>query len=80
MSSDEPLEVGDLVKWYDMYACDTIVKDTGVGLVLRAYMSTDIAMGHLHVQEYAIERLLYDVHCLKLSDIRTFPARDVVAI
>jgi hypothetical protein len=80
MTNHDAIGVGTLVKWYEMYACDTIVKDAGIGLVLRTYVAPDYIMGEWHVQEYAVERLMYVVHCPKLSDIRTFSARDVVPI
>jgi len=74
------IEVGDLVKWYRTYACDTIVKDTGVGLVLRKYKAPECVMDDLHVQEFVADRVMYVVHRLKMSDICTFSARDVAPI
>ena len=28
------MQIGDLVKWYVYYACGTIVKDAGLGLII----------------------------------------------
>ena len=74
------INVGDMVRWYMTYACDTIVKDTGIGLVLRKYEAPEYVMDGLHVREYVVERTMYQVHCLELGDIVTFSSRDVAPI
>ena len=29
------VKVGDLVKWYELFADDTIVKDAGTGIIMK---------------------------------------------
>jgi len=56
-------KVGDLVKWYELYA-DEIVKDAGAGLV----------MNHRNINYFngQYENKLYHVYRFKHSDIMTF--------
>lgn len=61
-------KVGDLVKWYELYA-DEIVKDAGTGLV----------MNHRGVNYFngKYENKLYHIYRFKHSDIMTFIDRNL---
>jgi len=56
-------KVGDLVKWYDLYA-DAIVKDAGSGLIINAKDANYYAGVY--------ENKIYHVYRFKHNDIRTF--------
>lgn len=74
------IRVGDLVTWYEAYDCGTMVKDAGLGLVLKKYIAPEYVMEGMHVQEFVVDRTMYIVHRTKLSDIRTFRDADVAPI
>lgn len=74
------MSVGDLVRWYDVYGCDTLVSDAGLGIVVGVNTVTVPTRGELHVQLYALESLQYTVYRTKLQDIHIYPARDIVPV
>ena len=39
--------VGDLITWYEYYACGSIVKDFGVGIVTNTYQAHDSFLYHV---------------------------------
>ena len=63
-----PAKVGDLVKWYELYA-DAIVKDVGSGIVLN---KKDI---NYHDGMY--KNVIYDVYRFKCTDICRFMDHNV---
>jgi len=61
-------KVGDLVKWYELFA-DEIVKDAGSGLVMN--------VKNINYFDGVYENKLYHVYRFKHSDIYTFIDRNI---
>tara|TARA_B100000131_G_scaffold323231_1_gene380710 strand:- start:5109 stop:5330 length:222 start_codon:yes stop_codon:yes gene_type:complete len=57
-------KVGDLVKWYELYADDTIVKDAGSGIIMK--------VKNMNYYGGIYKNKLYDVYRFKHSDIHSF--------
>ena len=57
-------KVGDLVKWYELYADDTIVKDAGSGIIMK--------VKNMNYYGGIYKNKLYDVYRFKYSDIHSF--------
>ena len=55
----EKVDVGDLVKWFDYYADGDIVKDAGLGIVLRIIERPDPPHTHSYFAHelYLIQRM-----------------------
>lgn len=64
MSETKEILVGDLVKWFEVYADIDIVRDTGSGTVLKTQKVTN------PYDRYGTMR--YRVFCHKLGDARWF--------
>jgi hypothetical protein len=64
MSQDNEIVVGDLVKWFEVYADMDIVRDTGSGTVFKTQKVTN------PYDPYGTIR--YRVFCHKLGDTRWF--------
>jgi hypothetical protein len=58
------VKVGDLVKWYELYADETIVKDAGSGIIMK------VKDMNYYGGDY--KNKLYDVYRFKHSDIFSF--------
>jgi 5'(3')-deoxyribonucleotidase len=62
------VKVGDLVKWYELYA-DAIVKDVGNGVVIKKQ--------DINYHDGMYENIIYDVYRFKCSDIHRFMDHNV---
>ena len=60
------VKVGDLVKWYELFADDTIVKDAGTGIIMKIKNMNYYGGDGTHKNK------LYDVYRFKHSDIHSF--------
>lgn len=58
--------VGDLVKWYEVYADGTLVKDVGTGIIMKIKDMNYYGGDGTHKNK------LYDVYRFKHSDISSF--------
>jgi hypothetical protein len=58
--------VGDLVKWYEVYADGTLVKDAGSGIIMKVKDMNYYGGDGTHKNK------LYDVYRFKHSDIHSF--------
>jgi len=56
-------KVGDLVKWYELYA-DAIVKDVGSGLIM--------AKRDVNYHDGMYKNVIYDVWRFKCADLKSF--------
>tara|TARA_A100001015_G_C14839850_1_gene652043 strand:- start:268 stop:486 length:219 start_codon:yes stop_codon:yes gene_type:complete len=56
-------KVGDLVKWYELYA-DQIVKDAGTGVVMN--------VRNINYYDGSYKNKIYDVYRFQRSDIHAF--------
>ena len=64
MSQNNEIIVGDLVKWFEIYADIDIIRDTGSGTVLKTQIVTNPYDPH--------GTMRYRVFCHKLGDTRWF--------
>ena len=64
MSGDNKIVVGDLVKWFEVYADIDIVRDAGSGTVLKAQKVTNPYDPH--------GTMRYRVFCHKLGNAKWF--------
>jgi hypothetical protein len=67
-------KVGDLVKWYELYADDTIVKDAGTGIVMKIKNMNYYGGDGTHKNK------LYDVYRFKHGDTHSFIDYNIEAL
>ncbi len=56
-------KIGDLVKWYELYA-DQIVKDAGSGIIMNKK--------NVNYHDGSYENIIYNVYRFKHSDVFSF--------
>ncbi len=69
--NDENIKIGQLIKWYELYAEGYLVKDAGNGIVLKVDK-----MSHPGIESYN----LYTVYRNKHNDTMKFPISELEQI
>lgn len=74
------VQIGNLVKWFETYDCDTIVRDVGTGIVIDIIEGQETVFNDWHAVKHNVPVIRYRIYRTKHCDQRIFHARDVELI